>query len=45
MKNTKTTFRPKGDNRIYHRGFNGWSYDIENKKIFQKIDKSKVASQ
>jgi hypothetical protein len=45
MKNTKTTFKSKGDNMIYHRGSNGWSYDIENKKVFQKIDKSKVASQ
>jgi hypothetical protein len=45
MKNIKTTFRPKGDNRIYHRGTNGWSYHIENKKVFQKIDKSKVAPQ
>jgi hypothetical protein len=34
MKNTKSTFRPKDDNRIYHRGPNGWSYDIENKKVF-----------
>jgi hypothetical protein len=45
MKNTKSTFRPKGDNRIYYRGPNGWSYDIENKKVFHKIDKSKVISQ
>jgi hypothetical protein len=45
MKNTKTTFRPNSDNMIYHRGPNGWTYDIENKKVFQKIDKSKVASQ
>jgi hypothetical protein len=45
MKNTKTTFRTKCDNRIYYRGHNGWSYDIENKKVFQKIDKSNVAPQ
>jgi hypothetical protein len=45
MKNTKSTFRPKGDNMIYHRGPNGWSYDNENKKVFQKIDKSNVTSQ
>jgi hypothetical protein len=45
IKNTKTTFRPKGDNRVYHRGPNDWSYDIENKKVFQKIDKSNVTSQ
>jgi hypothetical protein len=44
-KNNKSTFRPKSDNRIYHRGPNGWSYAIENKKVFQKIEKSKVASQ
>jgi hypothetical protein len=36
MKNTKTTFRPKGDNRTYHRGHNDWSYDIENKKSFSE---------
>jgi hypothetical protein len=43
-KNTKTTFRPKDDNKVYHRGLNGWSYDIENKNIFPKIHKSKIAS-
>jgi hypothetical protein len=36
MKNIKTTFRPKGDNRVYHRGHNGWSYDIKNKKSFSE---------
>jgi hypothetical protein len=45
MKNTKITFRPNGDNRECHMGHNGWYYDIENKNIFQKIDKSKVTSQ
>jgi hypothetical protein len=45
MKNTKTTFSPKGDNKVYNRSTNDWSYDIENKNVFQKIDKSKVVSQ
>jgi hypothetical protein len=43
-KNIKTTFSPKNDNKIYHRSSNGWSYEIKNKKIFQKIEKSKVVS-
>jgi hypothetical protein len=33
-KNTKTTYMPKDDNKVYHRGHNGWPYEIENKKIF-----------
>jgi hypothetical protein len=33
MKNIKSTFRSKDDNRIYG-GPNGWSYNIENKKVF-----------
>jgi hypothetical protein len=33
-KNIKTTFRPNGDNKVYHMGPNGWSYGIENKKVF-----------
>jgi hypothetical protein len=41
MKNIKSTFRQKYDNMIYHRGPNGWSYDIKNKKVFQKIEKIK----
>jgi hypothetical protein len=40
-KNTKTTYRPKGNNKVYHKDPNSWSYEIENKKVFQKIDKSK----
>jgi hypothetical protein len=26
-------------------GHNGWSYEIENKNIFHKIEKSKIVSQ
>jgi hypothetical protein len=33
-KNIKTTFRSKGDNKVYHRGPNGWTYIVENKKVF-----------
>jgi hypothetical protein len=44
-KNTKNTYRPKGDNKVYHKGPNSWSYEIENKKIFQQSVKSNVASQ
>jgi hypothetical protein len=42
---TKTTYRPKCDNKIYHRSPNDWSYEIENKKKFQPNEESKVASQ
>jgi hypothetical protein len=30
----KITYSPKGGYKVYHRGPNGWSYEIENKKKF-----------
>jgi hypothetical protein len=40
----KTTYMSKGDNKVYHRGSNDWSYEVKNKKIFQQNGKSKVTS-
>jgi hypothetical protein len=41
---TKITYMPKGGNKVFHRGPNGWSYEIKNKKVFQQNDKTNVAS-